>query len=186
MSIALLEPPSIERESDSLYEVIDGVEVEKPPMSMESSIINSRLASEVYMYTKPRGMGETYVETLIRLNDNRNRRSDFIYVTYENWPKVEPLIADSAWVITPELCVEVVSPSNTAFEVEEKLEEYFAAGVQQVWVVHPHIPLVKVYLSLSRSPSRPRRRYYGARNPARFPPADEGTVPGIGGEAQAD
>lgn len=37
----------------------------------------------------------------------------------------------------PDLCVEVVSPSNTKKELRQKIKEYFFAGVRLVWVVDP-------------------------------------------------
>ena len=35
----------------------------------------------------------------------------------------------------PELCVEIVSPSNTKAEIDYKVSLYFAQGAQEVWVV---------------------------------------------------
>ena len=35
---------------------------------------------------------------------------------------------------SPEICVEVLSPSNTAAEIEEKRKLYFDAGAREVWV----------------------------------------------------
>ena len=35
----------------------------------------------------------------------------------------------------PEICVEVVSPSNVAAEIAEKTRAYLAAGAQEVWLV---------------------------------------------------
>jgi Uma2 family endonuclease len=35
---------------------------------------------------------------------------------------------------SPELCVEVLSPSNSPLEMEEKRELYFARGAQEVWL----------------------------------------------------
>jgi Uma2 family endonuclease len=34
----------------------------------------------------------------------------------------------------PEICVEVLSPSNTRAEIDEKMALYFDAGAQEVWV----------------------------------------------------
>jgi Uma2 family endonuclease len=34
----------------------------------------------------------------------------------------------------PEICVEVISPSNTRGEIEEKRRLYFEAGAEEVWV----------------------------------------------------
>jgi Uma2 family endonuclease len=35
--------------------------------------------------------------------------------------------------IAPELCIEILSSSNTTVEIQEKIELYFAAGAQEVW-----------------------------------------------------
>jgi Uma2 family endonuclease len=42
----------------------------------------------------------------------------------------EPLVLERA----PEICVEVLSPSNSEAEMEEKRRLYFAAGAQEVWL----------------------------------------------------
>jgi len=35
---------------------------------------------------------------------------------------------------SPEICVEVMSPSNTEAEIREKMDLYFDAGAQEVWL----------------------------------------------------
>lgn len=35
----------------------------------------------------------------------------------------------------PEICVEIVSPSNTDDEIRQKVRAYLAAGAQEVWIV---------------------------------------------------
>ena len=35
---------------------------------------------------------------------------------------------------SPEICVEVLSPSNTEAEIKEKMALYFNAGAQEVWI----------------------------------------------------
>ena len=37
----------------------------------------------------------------------------------------------------PELCIEVVSPSNSAKELAEKRSAYLASGAAEVWIVYP-------------------------------------------------
>jgi Uma2 family endonuclease len=44
----------------------------------------------------------------------------------------------------PELCVEIVSPSNSGQEIAEKIELYLAKGAWEVWVVATGSPL-RVY-----------------------------------------
>jgi len=70
-------------------------------------------------------------------------------------PIVTPLglfVADLAWASVqfmsahraenpltraPELCIEVVSPSNSRKELREKIEAYLATGAEEVWIVYP-------------------------------------------------
>ena len=47
----------------------------------------------------------------------------------------------------PELAVEIISLTNRADEVAEKLEEYYKAGVRLVWVVYPGQSKVYAYTS---------------------------------------
>jgi Uma2 family endonuclease len=62
------------------------------------------------------------------------------------------LVADVAWASddfmrvrgfetpytrSPELCVEVVSPSNSRMELREKVAAYLEAGAVEVWIVFP-------------------------------------------------
>jgi Uma2 family endonuclease len=49
--------------------------------------------------------------------------------------------------VIPDLAVEIVSLTNTADEVAEKVEEYFQVGVRQVWVVYPGQSKIYVYTS---------------------------------------
>lgn len=44
-------------------------------------------------------------------------------------------IRDAVCLIrAPEICVEVLSPSNTAAEIREKMALYFEAGAREVWI----------------------------------------------------
>ena len=45
----------------------------------------------------------------------------------------------------PEVCVEVVSPSNSRKELREKTDAYLAAGAQEVWIVYPQSKRREVY-----------------------------------------
>jgi Uma2 family endonuclease len=47
----------------------------------------------------------------------------------------------------PDLAVEVLSPSNTVTEMDEKIALYFAAGSRSVWIVNPRQKTVAVYTS---------------------------------------
>jgi Uma2 family endonuclease len=131
------------------YEIIDGVKVEMPPMSTDSTAVGAELARLLGNYGVDQNLGRAYPEMLIklRLPKDRNRRPDVIFVPYTQWGKGVPFPSTNAWDVLPNLCVEVVSPNDGADEIETKIEEYFQAGVQQVWVVYPRHDRVYVYES---------------------------------------
>jgi Uma2 family endonuclease len=45
----------------------------------------------------------------------------------------------------PEICVEVLSPSNSTKEIDEKTRCYLAAGAAEVWVVDPEAQAIAVH-----------------------------------------
>lgn len=54
------------------------------------------------------------------------------------------------WAVAPDLVAEVVSPNDTAQDVQAKVVEWLAAGVRLVWVVYPDERMVTEYRSLSQ------------------------------------
>lgn len=46
--------------------------------------------------------------------------------------------------IAPDLAVEVSSPNDLVRELESKAEQFLAAGVRQVWIVHPETRTVRI------------------------------------------
>jgi Uma2 family endonuclease len=140
-------------ETPELYEIVNGVRVEVPPMSAFASRLASRLARHMNNVAEPLDAGEAVTETLFRLPlaNEQERRPDVAYVSAKRWPlDRELLIAPRAWDVVPDLVVEVVSPSDKIEDLEEKLMEYFEAGVTTVWVVYPRSKTVHVYDSLDK------------------------------------
>ena len=73
------------------------------------------------------------------------RKSDAAFIRTGRLPNEQ--IPDGHIRIAPDLAVEVVSPSDLAYEVDEKVNAYLKAGVRLVWVVNPHIRTVLIYRS---------------------------------------
>ena len=147
MTATVLDPTIEELDNADLYEIIDGVKVEMPPMSAESTILASRLSRLLANHGVSQNHGEAFPEVLIRLalDEDRNRRPDVVYVPYTTWSRNRPIPPTNAWDVLPTLCVEVVSPTDRAEEVCVKSEEYFRGGVQQVWVIYPRQNVVHVF-----------------------------------------
>ncbi|MGH8059597.1 MAG: Uma2 family endonuclease, partial [Candidatus Entotheonellia bacterium] len=57
--------------------------------------------------------------------------------------------SEGYWPGAPDLAIEVISPSDTYTEVEEKVLDWLEAGTRMVIVVNPRKRVVTVYRSLA-------------------------------------
>ncbi|MGZ3386037.1 MAG: Uma2 family endonuclease, partial [Isosphaeraceae bacterium] len=133
---------------DMLYEVVDGQVVEKK-MSARETEIASILVGLLTSYLRTNRLGKVVGEMLFRIspeNDLR-RRPDVAFVSHARWPFNRRVPKVTPWDMVPDLAIEVISESNSAYEVLEKVNEYFAAGVSRVWVVYPDQAQVYLYAS---------------------------------------
>jgi Uma2 family endonuclease len=134
------------------YEVIDGQIVEMPPMSDLASTVASRLHVIMGHHAFQAGLGETLMEALVKLPApiGRKRRPDVWFVSFDRWPKNKPVDGrENGREVAPDLAVEVVSPSDFGEDDQEKLVEFFRAGVRQVWLIYPRLRLLYIYDSIT-------------------------------------
>lgn len=137
---------------DRLYEVVDGRVVEAMPMGAFETHCAGLLFLAIADHLRRHRIGRVEMEMLFRLSVERKleRRPDLAFVSYERWPAGRPIPRVAAWPVVPDLAVEVVSPSNSADHVMEKLVEYFAAGVRAAWVIYPIHGIIQVYDAVDR------------------------------------
>jgi len=130
---------------DTLFEVVNGVRVEKT-MSVYEQIIATRLIGLMEPFCRLNALGQAVVETDFRMPGSANtRKPDAAFVSRARWSGPIPRIR--AWAVAPDLAVEVVSPTDVMFDVLDKLHEYFRCGVSQVWLVFSNVEQVYVYTS---------------------------------------
>jgi Uma2 family endonuclease len=73
------------------------------------------------------------------------RRPDVSFVRADRLPTEG--VGPGFLKLAPDLVVEVISPSETASELEEKLDDYRACGTLLIWVVDPVRRTVKIIVS---------------------------------------
>jgi Uma2 family endonuclease len=132
-----------------LFEVIDGEIVELPPMGFKQVFLANELKRLIDTYLARDSWGWYFVEGLFDLRPaaNRNRRPDGAFLSFDRWPRSRPFPDDNALPAVPELAVEIVSSSDIASDLIDKIHEYFDAGSRLVWVVYPTVEEVYVYES---------------------------------------
>ena len=128
------------------FELVDGQLVERK-MGAESSWVGARLIARLEPFCEENDLGWIFPA------DNGYqcfphaprlvRRPDVSFVRYD---RLAGGVLPRGWIkIRPELVVEVVSPNDTAEELDEKLDDYERAGIPLVWVVYPKSRTVNVY-----------------------------------------
>jgi Uma2 family endonuclease len=148
----LAEPISAPFKLPDRYEVVNGKIKELPPMGAPQVGVASRLNGFIFTVTHPKNLGTVVTEMMFRLKEGKpQRRPDVAFVSAERWPVDEDIPAGEAWLVVPNLAVEVVSPSNTFVEIDQKILEYFDAGVKAVWVIATETRRVHVYDSPNQS-----------------------------------
>lgn len=131
-------------------ELIDGILVEKP-MASYQSYLGSVLIYFLYLYLEDHDLGVVLdAKGYLRLFPGRIRIPDVSFISWKRMPNQE-CPEEAIWSLAPDLAVEILSPENTAAEMEQKLIEYFQAGSKLVWYVEPEKRTVRVYTSPKRS-----------------------------------
>ena len=136
-----------ETDEDGLFEVVRGVRVEKS-MSVYEQVLAALLFTPLDNHCRAEQLGRAVFETMFAIPGSGNdRKPDVAFVSYQRWARNRPIPRVNAWPIAPDVVVEVVSPTDKAFDVLDKVRDYFAAGVQQVWQVYSNVEQVWVFTS---------------------------------------
>jgi Uma2 family endonuclease len=129
---------------DRLYELVDGILVEKT-VGLEESVIAGYILTILNYFVLPQGLGLVAgADGTIRLDINLVRIPDVAFFSLERLPGGE-IPKEPVPLLVPDLAVEVISRRNTPKEMAEKLEDYFEKGVRLVWYVRPRSRVVDVY-----------------------------------------
>ena len=145
------EPASLAAAEERLYEVIDGERRELEPMGAFETALAWVLSYHLGHFALQQKLELVVTETLFVLDAQRNlrRRPDVAFVSYPRW-RDDQVPRAEAWDVVPDLAVEVISPTNRAEEIDDKITDYFAAGVRLVWVLFPVSGRFYVYQSPER------------------------------------
>jgi Uma2 family endonuclease len=128
------------------FELVDGELLERN-VSVLSSQVEGIVHNKLFNFSREKDCGEVWPSSngyqCFPDAPKKVRRPDVSFVRRERFSP--EYFREGFLTIHPDLAVEVVSPNDTAYEVDEKVEEYLAAGVSLVWVVNPETRIVEVH-----------------------------------------
>lgn len=124
------------------YEILNGELHMTPPPSLKHQHVVTKLSRRMGAFIEERGLGWLWVSPVgVRLpNQPVPVQPDVVFVRAER----RDVIGDDYVEGTPDLVVEVLSPSNWLYDRREKLRAYQEAGVPEYWIVDCRARTVEV------------------------------------------
>ncbi|MFI5458410.1 MAG: Uma2 family endonuclease [Isosphaerales bacterium] len=128
------------------YELVDGHLVERE-MSRLSSWVGGQVyyALNAFLREQPLGWAWPADQGYACFPDapGKVRKPDVSFIRKDRLP--DALTSEGYTYIPPDLAVEVLSPNESAYDVENKVLEYLSAGVALVWVINPEARTVHIH-----------------------------------------
>ena len=145
--LTLEEFERLPEENGYRLELSAGRVVKEPPPGAIHGWVSRNLLLPLGRYAEEHSLGLVTFQTgfLLTAEPPTVREPDLAFLAREHLPSEGP--PRGFWTMAPDLAVEVVSPSNTATEIREKVLQYLRAGSRLVWVVDPDTRSVAAYRS---------------------------------------
>jgi len=130
-------------------ELVDGILVAKTMGYFESKVAFA-LAYFIHQYLESHPIGEVAggdgpCDTL----PDHVRKPDVAFTSFERLRK-QSKPTRKKLPFSPDLAVEILSPSNTTAEMEKKLKEYFATGARLVWYIEPELKAARAFIAVDK------------------------------------
>ena len=130
------------------YELVRGRLVEVPVTGFKHGVIEVNIVLLLGQHVRQRRLGQLTpgdAKHLLERDPDTLRQPDVAFVRAERLPPPDEWEAYGR--VVPDLAVEILSPSNTAAEMRDKVAEYLQVGVQLVWIVDPETETVTIHTS---------------------------------------
>jgi Uma2 family endonuclease len=127
----------LDMSDDNLYELVDG------RLVTLNMCVKSSLMDHCHSH-RPAYVFLAHGYTCFPGKRNRMRRPDVSLILAERM--TPELFKEGFTPIRPDLAVEVVSPNDRVYDLEEKLEDHHTVDVPLVWLIYPSTRKVRVIL----------------------------------------
>lgn len=123
------------------YEYVKGEFVPMPPAAILHGKISVSVIRHLDFHVYQNQLGYVYTaETSFRVGE-RLLKPDVAFVSTARVPEDET----KGSPVPPDLAIEVVSPTDSQWDVSDKVQAYLEAGTRMVWVIDAVLKTVAVY-----------------------------------------
>ena len=132
-------------DDENRYELVRGELMMMSPSARHGKFA-ARLVRAIGSYVEEHELGEAYTAEPgfeLEAEPLTIRAPDVAFVRRDRIPlEGEP---EGFWAIAPDLVIEIVSPSEMARQVHERVADYLRAGMRLLWLVYPASQTVMEY-----------------------------------------
>lgn len=121
-----------------------GFEINNMPTGARHGAVTDELESRLSYFVRENKLGKVFAaETGFILAEGTVRGIDTDFVGNEKLAKFG--IPEGFFPSAPDLAVEVISPGNSVEEIQDKVEQYLAAGTTLVWIIYPKRKMIHIH-----------------------------------------
>jgi Uma2 family endonuclease len=124
------------------HELLKGEHTTLPPPKRPHTRVQQNLQDALRPYVREHRLGEVHIEAGFKLSSDSWLQPDVSFVRSAQMQRGDP---NEYYEGSPALAIEVASESNTAAQLDLKMELYFAHGGEEVWIVYPQTHRVRAY-----------------------------------------
>ena len=131
-------------EIDGRFDIVDGEIIPAPSALPGHQIINRQFFIILDPFIVERGLGELLyapLDIVIQRAPLRTRQPDLLLLSNETFARMD---LGAPIEETPELVIEILSPSNGRRHVEEKLRDYASIGIPECWMASGEAQTIEV------------------------------------------
>lgn len=139
-------------EDGFMHEVVNGELIMSPKNNFQHENICTRLLTALREFNRLHRLGAVRGSSAGFWMNNRNCRApDISFIPKSRFDALgfSPN-SRSFFPGAPDLAIEILSPSNSRREMDERLRDFFASGTQLVWIINPDTESVEVCHSLTK------------------------------------
>ena len=124
------------------HELLRGEHIVLPPPKTRHSVVRDNLSDFLRPYVKKHRLGRVHPEAGFKLPVDTWLQPDLSFVRSRQIQTSDP---NAYYLGAPALAIEVASESNTVEQLDLKMEQYFAHGTEEVWVVYPRTKRIQIH-----------------------------------------
>jgi Uma2 family endonuclease len=124
------------------HELLQGEHITLPPPKSYHSDVQHPLLRILQPYVDHHGLGDVRIEAGFKLSEDTWVQPDVSFLRTSQLRSTRP---GGYYEGAPALAIEVASESNTAAQLDLKMELYFTYGAEEVWIVYPQTHRVRAY-----------------------------------------